>query len=75
VLIDNSDDNQRISKQVTSVIFTFVRTSAQGASPLVSTLSIDFVNISINGTVVRCSDVAIPMTSASTAIQIIDIGE
>jgi hypothetical protein len=29
----------------------------------------------LNGTVVNCSDAANPMTSASTTIQIIDIGE
>ena len=71
VLIDNSDDNQRKTKEVASVTFTYVRISDQGASPLVSTLSIDSVGIGLNGTVVRCSDVANPMTSASTTIIIL----
>ena len=75
VLINNSDDNQRKSSEVASVTFTYARISAQGASPLVSTLSIDSVNIGLNGTVVNCSDVSNPMISASTTIQVIDIGE
>ena len=74
VLIDNSDDIQRKTKEVASVTFTYARASAQGASPLISidTLSIDSVGIGLNGTVVRCSDVADPTTSASTTIEIID---
>ena len=70
VFIDNSDDNQRKSSEVASFTFIYVRISDQGASPLVSTLSIDSVSIGLNGTVVRCSDVANPMTSASTTIYI-----
>ena len=72
VLIDNSDDNQRKIKEVASVTFTYARTSAQRTSPLVSTLSIDSVSVGLNGTVVNCSDVSNPMTSASTTIEIID---
>ena len=72
VLIDNSDFNQRKSKEVASTTFTYARISAQEASPLVSTLSIDSVSIGLNGTVVRCSDVADPMTSASTTVVIKD---
>ena len=72
VLIDNRDANQRKSSEVASITFTYVRISDQGASPLVSTLSIDSVSIGLNGTVVRCSDVANPMISASTTIEIID---
>ena len=68
VLIDNSSANQRKSSVVASTTFTYARISNQGASPLVSTLSIDSVNIGLNGTVVRCSDVADPMTSASTTV-------
>ena len=68
VIIDNYDANQRKSSEVASVTFTYTRISDQGASPLVSTLSIDSFNISLNGTVVRCSDVADPMTSASTTV-------
>ena len=58
-------------------MFTFVRTSEQGASsPLITTLSIDSVNIGLIETVVHCSDVANPMTSVSnTTIQIIDTSQ
>ena len=77
VLIDNGDDNQVKSSEVASVTFTYMRISAAGASPLVSTLSIDSVNIGpgLNETVVRCSGIANQTISASTTIQIIDIGE
>ena len=63
------------STSLNSATITFMRTSAQGASPLTSTLSIDSVNIGLNGTVVRCSDVANPMTSASTTIRIINTSQ
>ena len=53
-------------------MFTFSRSSAQGATPLISTLSIDSVSI---GMVVQCSDVVNTMISALTTIQIIDISE
>ena len=49
-----------------------MRTSAQGESPLISTLSIDSVSIDLNGTVVNCMNVANSMMSASTAIYVID---
>ena len=60
---------------INSTTFTFTRTSAQGDSPLISTLSIESVSIGLNGTVVRCVDASAnsTMTSASTTIQIIDI--
>ena len=60
---------------INSTTFTFTRATAQGASPLISTLSINSVSIGLNGTVVRCVDASAnsPMTSASTTIQIIDI--
>ena len=73
--INSRDASQMTQVEVNSVLFTFMRTSARGASPLISTLSIDSVNNSLNGTVVRCSDVANPMTSASTRIQIIDASQ
>ena len=57
---------------VNSTTFTFVRSSAHEASPLISTLSIDSVSIGFNGTVVNCTDVQNPTISASTIIQIID---
>ena len=75
VQINSRDANQMRQIEVASATFTFVRISAQGASPLVSTLSIDSVSIGLNGTVVNCSDVSNPMISASTTIQVIDIGE
>ena len=68
--------NQRTSIMPTtanSVIFTFMRTSEQGAiSPMISTLSIDSVSIGLNETVVRCADLTDSMISALTTIQIID---
>ena len=75
ILIDNSDAHQRKTKEVAATTFTYARISAQEASPLVSTLSIDSVSIGLNGTVVICSDISNPMISASTTIQVIDIGE
>ena len=75
VLIDGSDDNQRKEEEVASTSLNFLRISDPGASPLISTLFIDSVSIGLNGTVVRCWDVANPMMSASTTIQIIDISE
>jgi hypothetical protein len=75
VLIDNSDDNQRKSKEVASITFTYARISDQGASPLISTLSINSVSSELNGTVVNCSDVSNPTTLASTTIQIVDISQ
>ena len=70
VIIDSSDANQMKQREVNSSTFTFMRTFPE-ASPLISTFSIDSVNIGLNGTVVRCSDIANPMTSASTTIYII----
>ena len=73
--INSRDGNQMTQVHLNSTLFTFMRTSAQGASPLISTLSIDSVSIGLNGTLVRCSDVANPMTSALTTIQIIDTSQ
>ena len=59
--------------------FTFMRTSAQGELPLITTLSIDSVNIGLNGTVVSCIDGRVQeenkLMPASTAIQIIDTSQ
>ena len=60
---------------INSTTITFTRTSAQGASPLISTLSIDSVSISLNGTVVNCMDANNQMVSASTTIYIIDTSQ
>ena len=56
--------------------FTLRRISAQGASPLVSSLSFDSVSIGLNGTVANCMDPTSSITpsSESTTILIIDIG-
>ena len=71
VQINARDANVQMSeREVDSATFTFMRTSTQFTSPLVSTLYIDSVGIDWNGTVVNCSDVANPMTSASTTIYI-----
>ena len=76
VQINSRDPAWQMSQRVVnSATITFIRDSVQFASPLISTLSIDSVSIGLNGTVVHCSDVANPMTSASTTIQIIDISE
>ena len=73
VLITASDDNQMSHRTVNSATFNFMRISAKDTTPLISTLSIDSVSIGLNETVVRCTDVANPATSASTTIQVIDI--
>jgi hypothetical protein len=69
----NSRDSNQMPRNidVNLTTFIFTRTSGQGASPLVSTLSIDSVGIGLNRTVVNCSDVSNPMTSASTTIYVI----
>ena len=64
--------NQSRQIVVNSAIFTFVRNSAYGVLPLISTLSIDSVSIDLNGTIVNCEDTSNTTKSASTTIQIID---
>jgi hypothetical protein len=75
LITTGSTNNQRTPITVNSVTLTFMRTSTQGASPLVSTLSIDSVSINFNGTVIRCLDLSDPMTSAGTTIQIINTSQ
>ena len=71
--INSRDTSQLPTRRViNSTTFNFMRSSAQGVSPLMSMLSIDSVSIDLNGTVVNCMNVANPMISASTAIYIID---
>ena len=72
--IRNSIDPSPPPRQriINSTTFTFTRTSAQGDSPLISALSIDSVNINLNGTVVNCMEANNPMSSTSTTIQIVD---
>ena len=74
-LINSRDDNQMTQTVVNSATFTFSRSSARGASPLISTLSIDSVSIGLNGTVVHCSDVANSGILASSTIQIVDTSQ
>ena len=72
VVMNSRDPSQMIQTTTNSIVFTFTRISTQGASPLVTTLSVDSVGTDLNGTVVNCTDVANTMTSASTTFQIID---
>ena len=73
VITLGSAKNQRTPVTVNnSIMFTFTKISDPGASPLVSTLSIDSVSIFLNGSVVNCSDLSDSTTSAATTIQIID---
>ena len=58
--------------EVNSTTFTTMRTSAQGVSPLISTLVINSVSNDLNGTVVHCQDVG-TSTTASTTIKLFDI--
>ena len=71
------DPTRQLQTQITINLttFTFMRTSARWATPLVSTLSIDSVNIGLNGTVVRCLDLRNLAQLASTTIYVIDISE
>ena len=73
-IINSMDTHQMSQSRVNSATVTITRTSAQGELPLVSTLSIDSVDISLNGTVVNCTDV-VTSTNASTAIHIIDVNQ
>ena len=57
---------------VNSTIITFMRTSAEGNSPLTSTLVINSVSGALNGTVVHCVDVGTLM-AANTTICLFDM--
>ena len=50
VQINSRDANQMSPRVVNFATFTFMRSSTQGPSPLISTLSIDLVNIGLNET-------------------------
>ena len=71
---NSRDTSQQVSfLTVNSTTFTFMRSSARGASPLTSTLSIDSVSIGLNGTVVHCREEEGSMpASESTTIQVFD---
>ena len=69
---DGTQQTQESEITVNSTIFTFMRTSAQGRTPLISTLEINSVNSELNGTVVNCEDVGTSMT-ASTTVRIFDL--
>ena len=70
--INSRDMSSQMSEiRVNSTVFTIMRTSAQGDSPLVSTLVVDSVSNNLNGTVVHCEDVSNSVT-ASTTIHLFD---
>ena len=71
--INSLDANQMTQRIVNSSTFTFMRTSVQRDSPLISILSIDSVSIGLNGTILRCANGSNQSISASTTIKIIDI--
>ena len=75
VQINSVDANQMSQRVVNSSTFTFMRTSGQGDSPLITTVSIDSVSIGLNRTVVKCTDSGNEMTLASSTIQIIDTSQ
>ena len=61
IQINSRDGSPQITRRlVNSAIFTFMRISTVGTTPLITTLSIDSVSIGLNGTVVHCSDVNKP---------------
>ena len=63
---DGSQQTHNSVITVNSTTFTFMRTSAQGSSPLVSTLVINSVGSTLNGTTVRCEDAETSTTASST---------
>ena len=69
----NDASQQTSTTMVNSTLFTFTRTSAQGASPLSSIFTTDSVSNGLNGTVVECLEADGPMAAGSTLILIIDI--
>jgi hypothetical protein len=66
------DQVVRMLFEVNSTIFTLIRNSSRGALPLIATLFIEPVIIGLNGTIVNCMEVGGSMSTASTAIQIIN---
>ena len=75
VQINSVDANQMSQRVVNSSTFTFMRTSGQGDSPLITTVSIDSVSIGLNRTVVKCTGSGNEMTLTSSTIQIIDTSQ
>ena len=71
ITIFSSTSDLSMPTVVNSTTFTLIRNSPQSVLPLIVTLSIDSVGISLNGTVVNCIDTRNSMISASTTIQII----
>jgi hypothetical protein len=57
--------------EVNSITFTFSRISAEGSLPLISTIVIDPVSDSLNGTEINCTDV-ITSNTTSTYIEVIN---
>jgi hypothetical protein len=57
--------------EVNSITLTFSRISAEGSLPLISTIVIDPVNDSLNGTEINCTDI-ITSNTTSTYIEVIN---
>ena len=71
---NSEDESQQVTQRtVNSTTLTFMRSSAQGASPLISTLFINSLSVSLNGTVVLCTEIGGSMMSDSTTIYIIEL--
>ena len=68
---DGTQQTHESQITVNSTTFTFMRTSAQGSSPLTSTLVVNSVSSALNGTVVHCEDAETSMT-ATTTIHLFD---
>ena len=56
---------------VNSTLFTFLRTSELGSTPLISTLKIGSVSQSLNGTKIVCTEVGASAMKANTTVYII----
>ena len=69
---DGSQQTHKSGITVNSTTFTFMRTSAEGSSPLTSTLVVNSVSSALNGTIVHCED-AETSTTASTTVRFFDM--
>ena len=71
--INSQDRSQQVSTvTLNSTTFTFMRSSTQGMTPLVSTLVISSVSIALNETIIHCIDASTSLM-ASTTIQILGV--
>lgn len=69
---DGSQQTHESEITINSTMITFMRTSAEGSSPLTSILVINSVGGALNGTVVHCVDVGTSV-AANTTIRLFDI--